>query len=150
MISQRRMGQNQTKAATTNLEVALNTMKIFERDVLFYNMQRYSPSDFFDAYENAHKVVDYGVNGTGVRGTVTSPNGMKIHNAIVELVEDNRIKTTNSRGTYSFKRLDMTSCTIRVRSPKYDTMEMVVNLVAGKLTEVDFKMSLSVVTPVIA
>ncbi len=63
--------------------------------------------------------------------------------------ESGRIKTTDRSGNYSFKRLDMTQCNIRVRATNFDTIEMPVFLVKGKLKEkVDFAMSPSVIVPV--
>jgi len=112
---------------------------------------KYKSSIFYSNYKSSTKIINKGENGTGVRGTVrVMGTEQKINHAIVELVELGKIKTTNRSGNWSFKRLDIVECTIRVRAKNYDTMETTIRLEKGKLKEnVDFVMTPSIV-PVLA
>ena len=122
------------------LAVAIQNMLGFVRDTLNNNMIKYKPSTFYSNYISSTKIIRTGENGTGVRGTImVKGTEQKINHAIVELVELGKFKVTDKTGNWSFKRLDIVECTIRVRAKNFDTMETVVRLDKGKLKEkVDF------------
>ncbi len=107
----------------------------------------YSNTDFFTAYFNSRKIYNYNETVTGIRGTIRNADtGHAMRNVIVELVgyptpEQNGMRITNAAGNYAFKKISLTTATLRFRAIGFVTSEFEVNVVEGKLTDFDIELA---------
>ena len=126
------------KKSTTNLAFAVRKMIKFLKERIDNNMQKYrEDNSFFRSYKNARKTVNLNSATTGLEGVAKdSVTGKIIRHCYIEILlpEGNRQTSVNSRGHFTFKRLEMKRCTVRVRAPHYTSAEFEIELVQGKIT----------------
>jgi hypothetical protein len=141
MSSKTRTKRSSIVVYTANLQKSIKTMLNHLKQNLDFSIKQFLPAhpDFVEAYFVSRRIVNYGNTHTGLRGTIRNEQtGMKIKNALVEIVELNKITSTNNKGVYYFGQLPMGKYTIRLRAEGYITTEFPeVQLHDGKLRDLD-------------
>lgn len=136
--------RGQLKDFTTKLEQAVAKMMAALRTNMDNQVRSLFPAtDFSAAYFNSRIIYKYNQNTTELRGTVIDiTTGKHIRNVLIELVnypspEESSFRHTNQLGNYSFKKLDMTKATLRIRAVGYTVAEYSVNITKLKVTDFD-------------
>lgn len=140
--------RGQLKVFTADLKEAVATMISTLRTGMDNQVRSLFPdTDFASAYFNSRIVYKYNENTTELRGTVTDiATGKHIRNVLIELVnypspEESSFRHTNHLGNYSFKKLDMTKATLRVRAAGYTVAEFsIAKITKGKVTDFDISL----------
>lgn len=134
------------KMYTANLKEAVKTMLTYLKDSLD-NMVRgeFTGSEIEIAYFNSRVTYDYGNNATGLKGTISNAETGTPVKAIVEMVgyptpESVTVRSTNKKGNYAYKKVNATSCTIRVRATGFTTAEFTVTLEKDKFKDFDIQL----------
>ncbi len=114
------------------------------------NMEFYRDNKpFFMAYKNSRKIYNYNSATKGLEGYVKdAETGQLLKHCLIEVLmpTGNRQTSTNTKAHYSFKRLEMERCTIRVRALHYTTAEFDITLEQDKMTHYDIMMIAEPVT----
>jgi hypothetical protein len=102
----------------------------------------YAGIDFASTFKDSLKIYHHHEDVTGLKGTAKDTNGKHIRNVLIELVNfhapgESTFRSTNSDGNYSFKKIDLTSVTMRVRALGYTTAEYIVTIEKDKMTNFD-------------
>lgn len=117
-------------------------MTFLKSTMKFQVRSLYAGSDFASTFKNNLKIYGYNEHVTGLKGTAKDINGKHVRNVLIELVNfhapgESTFRSTDSRGNYSFKKIDLTSVTMRVRALGYTTAEYVVNITRDEMTDFD-------------
>ncbi len=138
----------QLKMFTSQLQTAIKAMLINLKENMDNQVKSLYPNtDFFTAYFNSRKIYNYNETVTGIRGTIRNADtGHAMRNVIVELVgyptpEQNGMRITNAAGNYAFKKISLTTATLRFRAIGFVTAEFEVNVVQGKFTDFDIELA---------
>ncbi|MEO5571235.1 MAG: carboxypeptidase-like regulatory domain-containing protein [Bacteroidia bacterium] len=135
--------RGQLKMYTSNLAVAISAMMKHLKSSLDNLIKSNFPSsDFETSYFNSREVYKYGQNATGLIGNLTDTNGHPVKDAIIELLNypspgEIAVRSTNSKGHYAYKRLDMSRCTIRIRAIGFTTAEYEIDLIKDEFKRFD-------------
>ncbi len=135
-----------TKVFTTDLQKSFSIMTAELRNMMDNMVRAMFPgTEFSAAYFNSRKTYKYNQSPTILRGTITDANGHKVRNAIVELVDypkpgELTIRHTNARGNFSFKQIELTSATLRVRALGFATAEYTTQVTKNEVTDFDIQL----------
>lgn len=129
------------KDITNSLKLAFAVMMLHLKSSLDQLVKsNFMETTYAEQYFNARKIYKTGNNSTILRGTVSDPNGHKIRQALVELIDyptpgTSTMRLTDSKGNYAYKKLTLTTAKIRVQAANYATATFTVTLVKDKENE---------------
>ncbi len=136
--------RGQIKTYTANLRTAVTKMLTTLREKMDNQVRSlYLNTGFASAYFNSRITYHYNENRTELRGTAKdNATGKHVRNVIIELVNypspgESIFRHTNKDGNYSFKQLDLTTATIRVRAVGYTTAEYRIPITQGHTNNFD-------------
>jgi len=141
------MRANQVKV-TNQLKAAFLAMTTHLRKTLdaLVRSNFSSTDDYYMAYFNARVTYNIGNAATTLRGRITDPNGHHIKQALVELQNyptpgESTMRLTDTKGYYSFKRLDLTTATITVKALNYTDGHFTKTLLKDKDNELNMQLT---------
>ncbi|HKR06441.1 MAG TPA: carboxypeptidase-like regulatory domain-containing protein [Bacteroidia bacterium] len=127
---------------TLNLKNAIKKMMTHLQRAVDNSIKQFKSAapDFVNSYKTARVVINYAATETGAHGKVTDKDTSQIlKGVIVEIVELQRLASTNSHGVYEFRRLQEGNYTIRFRKNGYIITEMPLLLEKDKFKQFDME-----------
>jgi hypothetical protein len=138
MKTQGNTKKSNIKVYTLNLKTSVKTMMTHLKQAVDNSIKQWKSvaPDWVNAYKAARKIINYAAPETGAHGKVSdSSTTQLLKGVVVEIVELNRLTSTNERGVFVFKRLEEGTYTIRFRKSGYIIAEMPIKLVKDRFTQ---------------
>ncbi len=144
IIPKPRTATSSKKTATEDLELHFKEADGILRNRLDKLSEQFRTSDpeFYTTFHNARMIVDSGITGSILRGSVKdSTTGDRIVGAMVEIAELEVSRKTSGSGRYSFKRVRPGIYTIRSSAKGYEAKEINdVEIAESQLNELDIEL----------
>ncbi len=144
IIPKPRTATSSKKTATEDLDLHFRKADGILKNRLDKLSEQFRTSDpeFFTTFHNARIIVDSGVAGSILRGSVKdSTTGDRIVGAMVEIAELDVSRKTSGSGRYSFKRVRPGIYTIRSSAKGYEAKEINdFEIAESQLNELDIEL----------